>query len=356
MTRRNSALLRLAVSIRDRFVAGRNREPDCDLPKTTWECAAALTRRIQRAAELNCGLAQRRLQHDLAEVLLELQQALAAKADQLRSCRGNDPAPSACDLHEDLLALYEEFDSVSFSRRDRTLSVTTEPIELEGIGLGPFEIRLNWDDLSAGHRGEYRVIALTPHPAAANESVTHPHVQDEALCEGDGQMPIRRALADGRLLDFFQIVAGILRTYNSGSPHIALADWYGIECHDCGTSVGEDDSWSCEGCGSRICSECYFSCTGCDGILCTECVTCCEGCDMHVCPSCFRTCTRCDEELCRGCLDTQERCETCHEKEAELEEKQAERNEAIAEKVDDGYGAGPAVQPDCVGQTAVSTR
>ena len=37
---------------------------------------------------------------------------------------------------------------------------------------------------------EYRVIALDPHPATKSESITHPHVQDERLCEGEGHAAI----------------------------------------------------------------------------------------------------------------------------------------------------------------------
>ena len=48
---------------------------------------------------------------------------------------------------------------------------------------------------------------------------------DERLCEGDGRSAIRQALAQGRLLDFFMLVAGGLRTYNAESPFVALEIW-----------------------------------------------------------------------------------------------------------------------------------
>jgi hypothetical protein len=43
----------------------------------------------------------------------------------------------------------------------------------------------------------YRVIAKDAHPAESRENVTHPHVMDEVLCEGDGKHGIRRALSEG---------------------------------------------------------------------------------------------------------------------------------------------------------------
>src|SRR5690606_20967014 len=103
------------------------------------------------------------------------------------------------------------------------LSVTTEPITLEGVYLGPFRIELDVDDLAAGECADYRVIALEPNPAASNCDVTHPHIQDEQLCEGEGRPLIRRALGEGRILDFFEFVASVLRAYNPESPYVSLS-------------------------------------------------------------------------------------------------------------------------------------
>ena len=89
-----------------------------------------------------------------------------------------------------------------------------------------------------------------PIPLRSNEDVTHPHVSDEAVCEGDGRVPIRKALEQGRLLDFFVIVRNLLQTYNSGSPFVSLDDWEGIRCADCGASAGEDERWTCVKCES----------------------------------------------------------------------------------------------------------
>ena len=127
------------------------------------------------------------------------------------------------------------------------------------------------------------MIAIDANPAGANDSVTHPHVQDEELCEGDGQQSIRKALEQGRLLDFFVIVANLLRTYNSGSPYISLSEWHGVECADCGYSVSADDRWICEKCETTLCEECNYNCFGCDRIYCNECVTRCENCEEYSC-------------------------------------------------------------------------
>ena len=57
------------------------------------------------------------------------------------------------------------------------------------------------------------MIALDPSPAASNSETTHPHVQTNQLCEGDGRSAIRHAMREGRLLDFFVLVRQILQTY-----------------------------------------------------------------------------------------------------------------------------------------------
>ncbi len=106
----------------------------------------------------------------------------------------------------------DEFDQVTINLRERTLSVTTEPIDLEGLELGPFSILLDWNRLS--EHGSYRIVAEYPNPAHSNEEVTHPHVHDERLCEGGGHLAIRQSLQEGRLLDFFILVRQVLRTYN----------------------------------------------------------------------------------------------------------------------------------------------
>src|SRR5690606_1154234 len=76
--------------------------------------------------------------------------------------------PSPVDIYADLVGLHEEFEQVSFDRQRKTLSVTTEASELEGVYLGPFEIRLGWSDLKYGHTHHYRVIAVEANPATAN--------------------------------------------------------------------------------------------------------------------------------------------------------------------------------------------
>jgi hypothetical protein len=240
---------------------------------------------------------------------------LAAVIRELPPTTVNESVAKTGDIYQDLVALGEEFDEIQYDLRGRWLSVTTEPIELEGIYLGPFEIRLDWGRPVDGEPPSYRVMAKDPRPAESRDSVTHPHVLDEVLCEGDGREAIRQALAQGRLLDFFTLVAGVLRNYNPESPFVELALWYGQSCSDCGAVVSDDDCYVCQKCGSTLCEGCEITCCGCDDSCCSSCITGCAACDDNYCRRCLRSCKDCRSSICSGCLNENERCPDCHEEE-----------------------------------------
>ncbi|REJ88275.1 MAG: hypothetical protein DWQ35_20050 [Planctomycetota bacterium] len=317
MKRKDKRLSRLALAIYSQQQAARRPPPLVELPTTTWQICQRLTRRIELARGRGWQLAERRSRRELRLMLQDLRDHLNAVEGQVAPSRCETSAASVGEIHADLLALQDEFEEVSFDVRGKMISVTTEPIKLEGVDLGRFEICLDWTAIGPDRSRRYRVIALDPNPAASNESVTHPHVQDEVVCEGEGHQSIRTALQQGRLLDFFLIVVGLLRTYNSGSPYISLSEWHGVECSDCGTVVCDDDRWTCEKCESPVCGECYVNCPVCDGIYCAACVTRCEGCDLDICSSCIAECARCRADRCPDCLEENERCRDCHEREAE---------------------------------------
>ena len=116
------------------------------------------------------------------------------------------------DLVADLLALEREFGNRQIDLRCSVLSVETEPIVLEGMDLGRFRIALDWSRWEDDQ--PYDIIALEPNPAAGNSAVTHPHIEQDGLCTGEGRLPIRQALAEGRLFDLFLLIRQILSTYN----------------------------------------------------------------------------------------------------------------------------------------------
>lgn len=246
---------------------------------------------------------------------------------------------SIADITADLLAIETEFPACDFDFNKQLIKVTTESVELEGTQFGAFQIELQLRYL--GQHCPYRVIAVDPNPASNCDSTTHPHVQSETLCEGEGQGPIKLALEEGRLLDFFTIVNQVLHTYNAHSAYTTLGDWSGAECRDCGSTVDEDEISTCTRCDGKICGECVCSCERCDEVYCDDCTTKCEGCHETFCGSCIGSCDRCNEPYCEDCL-TEDKCDDCTN-----EEDKATSEEPVE-------SAEPAVHTICVGEAAVS--
>jgi hypothetical protein len=231
-------------------------------------------------------------------------------ANALQEQHRDVPFAPVAEIYRDLLALKQEFDSVSCDLRRGQLRVETEPIVLDGIELGRFEICLEWNYLERERM--YHIIALDPNPAATNASVTHPHVQDGHLCEGEGYAAIRSALADGRLFDFFVIVARILGTYAYGSAYVELKDWGGLPCHGCGDHVAADERTYCNGCDEVLCDGCNHPCQECGTSHCSGCISECKGCNQAFCSACLGECSQCSVLTCSECLE-ESLCPGCRE-------------------------------------------
>ena len=306
--------------------------------------------RLQRlepvAVSRGWKLAADRLHRDFAETLKSLRESIYQSLEGM----AETVEPTArCGLPEligDLTALEADFEFVELNVKNGTVGVTTEPIELEGVLLGPFKIELELKYL--GQSQPYRVIATDPQPAVSCDSTTHPHVQSETLCEGDGHQPIKRALADGRLYDFFLIVRQILQTYNPDSAYIRIGDWFGVECGDCGANVDEDDTCPCDRCGRRTCSDCSCGCDDCDESFCHDCTSICEGCRSYYCKGCMESCDRCGESFCKHCL-TENQCDDCLDKETDEEQTETLSEAQPATQQE----ASPAFQPLRLGETEV---
>ena len=235
--------------------------------------------------------------------------------------------PAIRDVLADLQQAQEEFEELKYVEDGDLLVVTTEAIELEGYYLGEFEIRLQIGSLSEfkRHSAIYRVVALDPHPAACNEAVTHPHVSDEHMCEGDASAALEAALTNGRICDFFQLVMAVLTTYNPSSPYVALSDWEGRPCHDCGYTMGDDDSHWCSSCEEDFCDDCVSYCRRCDESTCRGCLEECTVCGDLVCPSCMTKCPECSRMLCKGCAEEQQ-CPCVQEREEQEERQEQQEN------------------------------
>jgi hypothetical protein len=255
--------------------------------------------------------------------------------------------PNLSDIFAELLQIQQEFGELKYDLKERTISVITEPITLEEIPFGPFEVKLFIDQISRLYsNAPYKVIALKPNPAGTDDSVTHPHVSSERLCEGDGHVSIRKAIEQGRLCDFFAMTINILQTYNPDSPYVSLDDWEGISCYDCGYTMAEDDRYYCESCDRDYCPQCSTYCRMCDTTICLGCAYECPGCNEPVCQSCAAKCKECEDTYCKDCLTEEGLCHDCEEqgKESENEEQ---------EQLSEEPKADIAVQSNGMGETAV---
>ena len=285
----------------------------------------------------------------LYELAVQRNWQAAAKKVQIRTCRNIGDLnyeiqtlkshldqnvgklPLVSDVLAELMQLEDEYGQLRYNWKEKTLSVITDAIELDDVPLGSFEIKLFLGRISRlGKDSPYRIIALEPNAAGSNDEVTHPHVSNELLCEGDGHLLIRKALEQGRLCDFFSLVIGILNTYNPDSPYVALSDWDGYSCYDCGYTMSRDDSYLCEYCENEFCGQCSTYCQICDRTLCLGCSYECPVCHKPVCNRCVITCPECKEKFCSDCMDEKEICNQCQQERKEENHEQDEQTNSTA--------------------------
>lgn len=223
-----------------------------------------------------------------------------------------DAVPTQASLYAELVALATEFEDCEIDLRKGTLSVTTESIVLEDLDLGSFQIILDWkSNNTSTSLAPYIVKALDPCCPESRLSITHPHVMNDRLCEGDAKSILRRALQTGRVTDFFQIINQVLHTYNSSSPYASLDEWHGTTCQDCGSSISSDCS-HCFACRSALCDDCSTCCSICDRSACVPCLRLCPQCESQVCSECATVCEDCGSQVCPECLNsTNQLCQEC---------------------------------------------
>ncbi len=289
----------------------------------------SMRRLIDKAEDFGWLLAASRLGRCVPGVQRALESALKEWKDRSQS----DPAslPPLRELLAELRQLDDEFGGISIDWKRQYLAVKSDSIILDGMNLGAFALRLHWPRLA--HRSEadcFEIVAEDESRAsAANPNVPHPHVRDGQLCAGDAAMPLRRALAEGRLFDAFAVIRSVLENYNPQSAHVTLADWLGISCDSCGCRLRPDDCCVCSRCGRDVCYECTSSCECCGTSECDTCQVHCGVCEAHwcarrlvtsarsslqCCPNCLRTCSVCGAKVARSEFDDDvELCEECVE-------------------------------------------
>jgi len=354
---------RIARRIHDAVLRGHHRRQrqteetylPLSAPIARWQ---RVTRLIAQAQQRQWSSALARLSHERAMIVSEIQHELST-ARRNTAERKESVVASMRDIASDLAQLKDEFGNWKFDGKSGSLSVTTESIILEEIELGSFVIHLAIPKLaSANDQRVYTVEALEPNPAEGSSHVTHPHVSDELLCEGDASSAIKRALNQGHIADFFMLVRSVLTTYNAGSPYVALDRWHGgTPCHDCGDHMSDDDRSRCERCDHEFCSSCTTCCEDCQSFFCGECMVKCPCCDEAYCGNCISVCALCHTSTCEGCLD-EGACTTCRERNQNDSDDEDENGDgedhrlpsAAEEEESPGAGADPAIHAVCLGE------
>ncbi len=344
MNRRQRMLWRAALAIAG--VYARRQEGPCPAAEPLpIDAAMRLTRLLRHARRRGYRLAASRFRPRLERALRDLGAAATSQAERLRAERTFSQPPLAGTLYWDLRAIDDEFPRLEINFERGQLLIATDPIELDGVALGPFMICLDWEMLGEEHP-LFEVMALGPNTASSNSSVTHPHIVDDRLCEGEATSMLRAASLGGRLHDFVLIVRQVLQTYNESSAYVSLDRWYGIPCGECGTYVDPEERCICGRCDEEMCDECARNCGDCGDTLCHRCCDECTACEDYSCFSCLKPCDDCHQSCCSQCL-TEGVCDACtREKEAAAE--------AAAEEAAAGEATPVAeADPVCVGQAPV---
>ena len=273
-----------------------------------------LRSRLNHCRQHRWTAAARRVLQELDRHLIDLGVEQADLQRMIRAAQART-APTLRLVYDELLQLEQEFGDVGYDRQAPSLSVVTEPITLEGIALGRFEIRLELNGLDGPVVPEryLRIVALEPNPAGGHAAVTHPHVSDERLCPGEATMLLRSALTAGRLCDLFLVVQSVLTTYNEDSPFVPLDHWEGQACTECECTIGREDGCWCEACERDFCEACVDACPGCRTTLCQGCMVQCAACTEAHCESCLRNCVKCQAACCAKCLGDTRLCPACRE-------------------------------------------
>lgn len=304
-------LLRAALRMHASLSGYHRRLPAVTLPEWSWTECVNLQRKLEMARSRRWNGAEGRLRQRLETTLRCLLTEIDRQSQVLTAAATRPAVAPVSEIVRDLAALDGEFDGFRIDLRERTVTVETEPIVLEDVNLGRFRIRLEWS--RCDNLPDYSVLAVDPRYLDGDDAVTHPHVENGYLCEGDGKAAIRVALESGRLFDFFVLVRQILQTYNASSAYVTLSEWDGGSCSDCGGSVSDDEALHCQNCESLLCGECCRGCGTCGEGCCYGCLFRCGDCEQQICRACLNRCPVCRGDYCAECIDAEEpgRCRAC---------------------------------------------
>ena len=200
--------LRAAVKIHEHLMGPAWRGPQPALPHDNWQELCRTMERLRLVQLRNWQAASQSLALDADYTAGCLLRAIEHLRHNLSPATKPKLVASASEIFADLMALDDEFEAVTLNLKERSAAVLTAPIVLEDVYLGPFRIVLHWEQI--GKAQPYDVIAVEPNCAEGHDDVTHPHVRDQQLCEGEGAVPIKAALSCGRIQPCYARGFGLL--------------------------------------------------------------------------------------------------------------------------------------------------
>lgn len=278
----------------------------------------------QRRWHKSTGKMLARVHQRLGDVQQAILQLRNQTADLISQVPAAPRLPSERELMLDLLALEKEFPQVDYDPNTQRLSVVTEPIVLESLHFGPFRIELCLWHPFRDVLHHLLCIALEPHAASCDDTVTHPHVRDDVLCTGEATTSLRHSIELGRIADLFMIVNSVLHTYNPHSPYIEIGRWDGQVCYDCDAVMSPDDEHFCEFTEHTYCQDCMGQCD-CGNWCALGAMRRCNHTDDLCCPDCLSNCAHCGATVLRDLL-TNDFCPDCEEMHHEEEQEQEQEN------------------------------
>jgi hypothetical protein len=212
--------------------------------------------------------------------------------------------------------------------RDSTMpefiEYTTDNIEFEGLGLGPFEIVIPL-------KRPFKMEAEPLDPNYSEEGYPHPHIEGGGhVCLGQGTRNYIVALCSLDVEAIKDVVNSIIETYNPDDAYEQIEDWEGRSyCVNCGEYTND----RCENCDILMCEYCAIYCGECNKYMCGDCGTYDDWNERCICHCVAVECTKCEitmhvnaaEELednnyCPACFEKFPTCDMCLEIVTEVEE------------------------------------
>ncbi len=181
MEKRQRDLFRLADLICAAAKHADHERPLPQFPDFAWDAVLTWRRHLAFAQSRSWFAAVAECRQELDSALHELVDQANTARQRVREIDKDSHEVRLRDVYDELVALDSEFGDVVWDCRDRTLSVTTESIEIDDMNLGPFKIVLNWGDLSVTR--PYQIIALEPNAAAGDDRFCRHCLTDCSGCK-----------------------------------------------------------------------------------------------------------------------------------------------------------------------------